>query len=353
MFNKLKNIIKNSSIFKHYCEWEIDQQEFARFLAEVPPPEKLQHTSDYQSIRQDYIRALKHHRVTWSEYFHQYEFWKLTEKERNKFASRSRVQKMYRHLVSKDVRSIMHDKEKFLVVFNRYIHRQWIRLSNETCATKEELRSLIESSDCIIKPISGSLGQGIRKVSKKDINDIDTLYNQLCKEGVLVEECLTAIDEIQSFNPESLNTIRVVTISKKPKAIIFGAFIRIGRKGAVVDNAHAGGIFAQINVDSGIIESNGITTDGQKYEVHPDSGKQIVGFKIPYWEEIKKTCLEAALSTDNLYFAGWDVCIRPDGRIEFIEGNHAPDFDVMQSPLKIGVKDKLNQITREYFNYEL
>ena len=37
MFNKLKNIIKNSSIFKHYCEWEIDQQEFARFLAEVPP----------------------------------------------------------------------------------------------------------------------------------------------------------------------------------------------------------------------------------------------------------------------------------------------------------------------------
>ena len=41
MFNKLKNIIKNSSIFKHYCEWEIDQQEFARFLAEVPPPRKI------------------------------------------------------------------------------------------------------------------------------------------------------------------------------------------------------------------------------------------------------------------------------------------------------------------------
>ena len=41
----------------------------------------------------------------------------------------------------------------------------------------------------------------------------------------------------------------------------------------------------------------------------------------------------------KLTLAGYDV--------EIIECNHAPDFDVMQSPLKIGVKQKLYDKLRE------
>ena len=39
-----------------------------------------------------------------------------------------------------------------------------------------------------------------------------------------------------------------------------------------------------------------------------------------------------------------NVCVRADGQLEFIEGNHAPDFDVMQSPLKVGVRAQLNKL---------
>ncbi|MBR4952417.1 MAG: hypothetical protein IKY56_05425 [Alistipes sp.] len=355
MLNSIKKFITRSSLFRLYIEQKIRNSETQRFLAEVVPPSNIEllGNKSFDMLVLDYKKALKKHRVTWSEYFYQYEYWKLSEEKRNSFVSRSNMQKLYRTLVHENVRELMHNKEKFLQTFNSYIYRRWICLSEGDTSKKENLRNLLELGDCIIKPISGSLGSGIRKISMKDIEDIDILYKELCKEKVLVEECLKATDEIQSFNPDSLNTIRVVTISKKPKATVFGAFIRMGRKGAVVDNAHAGGIFAQINVETGIIESCGITTDGKRYEAHPDTQKQILGFKIPQWEEIKKSCLKAALSVDNLYFAGWDICIRTDGKIEFIEGNHAPDFDVMQSPLKIGVKEKLNKITTEYFNYEL
>ena len=355
MLNGIKKFITKSFLFRFYLEQKINKAETQRFLAEVTPPLNMEllGNKSFDMLVSDYKKALKKHRVTWSEYFYQYELWKLSEEERNTFVSRSSMQKCYRALVQANVRELMHNKEKFLRTFNNYIYRRWICLFEVDTAKKEDLKNLLKQGDCIIKPISGSLGSGIRKISMEDIDDIDILYNQLCEEKVLVEECLKATDEIHSFNPDSLNTIRVVTISKKPKATIFGAFIRMGRKGAVVDNAHAGGIFAQINVETGIIESCGITTGGDKYEKHPDTGKQILGFKIPYWEDIKKQCIEAALSIENLYFAGWDICIRPDGKIEFIEGNHAPDFDVMQSPLKIGVKEKLNKITKEYFNYTI
>ena len=359
MINVVKAYIKRSNLFRLYCERGIKVTETKRFLSEIPPVSLLKdivpENYTIKSLLADYKRALKKHRVTWSEYFWQYEYYRLSEEERNTFVSRSNMQKMYRRLVNKEVRELMHNKEKFLDTFSSYIHRRWLRLSENTnsCATKEQLKELIESVDCIVKPISGSLGCGIRKIYAGSIENIDLMYQQLCKEDVLVEECLRACDEIQALNPDSLNTIRIVTISKAPKVVVFGAFIRMGRKGAIVDNAHAGGIFAQINVDSGVIESCGITTNGDSYDVHPDSGIKLVGFKIPHWEEIKKQCTEAALVIDNLHFSGWDVCVRHDGKIEFIEGNHAPDFDVMQSPLKIGVKERLNNITTDYFNYKL
>lgn len=170
------------------------------------------------------------------------------------------------------------------------------------------------------------------------------MYEQCVAQNILLEECVTATDEISKFNPDSLNTIRVVTFSNGKGAEVFGSFIRFGRKGKVIDNAHAGGVFAQINVNTGLIESNGINTDGGEFVSHPDSGIQFKGYRIPQWENIKEFCTKAALKVKGVKVCGWDVCVRQDGRLEFIEGNYGPDFDVMQSPLKRGVKKELNKL---------
>ena len=73
----------------------------------------------------------------------------------------------------------------------------------------------------------------------------------------------------------------------------------------------------------------------------------IKGFKIPNWDKAKEMCVSASLSLPNIRFAGWDVAIRNDGVLEIIEGNHAPDFDPMQSPLKIGVRKKVFRTLKE------
>lgn len=144
------------------------------FSAQIPPL-FLHGNLQFEKLVLDYKRALKKHRVTWSEYFSQYEFYKLSEIERSKFVSCSNVQKMYRRLVRKDVRELMHDKEKFLVAFEKYIYRRWICLVEGNAYKKDELKNMLKQGNCIVKPISGSLGSGVRKISMQDILDIDTV----------------------------------------------------------------------------------------------------------------------------------------------------------------------------------
>ena len=67
----------------------------------------------------------------------------------------------------------------------------------------------------------------------------------------LIEECIEGCAELQRFHPESLNTIRVVTVRGRSGIRVLGSFIRFGRGGAVVDNAHAGGLFAHVDITEG------------------------------------------------------------------------------------------------------
>ena len=98
--------------------------------------------------------------------------------------------------------------------------------------------------------------------------------------------------------------------------------------------------------------SEGINTHGERFISHPDSGLKIKGFKIPKWDLICETCCEAAKLTENT-ITGWDVTINNQGQVEFVEGNNRSDFDVMQSPLQVGVKRRIFALIKEYRGIEL
>ena len=86
------------------------------------------------------------------------------------------------------------------------------------------------------------------------------------------------------------------------------------------------------------------------YPVHPDTGIRFKGFKIPLWKQIKVCCERACRQYSGIHIAGWDIALLPDNEIEIVEGNYGPDFDVMQSPLKVGVRDELTNLVNKLFN---
>ena len=98
-----------------------------------------------------------------------------------------------------------------------------------------------------------------------------------------------------------------------------------------MDNVDCGGMAARIDLESGMLLTVGADKAGNRYEKHPMTGTDIVGFKIPYWEEAKQMCMEAAMMIPQMRFIAWDVAITENGPT-FIEGNSFPGQDNAQEP---------------------
>lgn len=338
----IKDIIKSTLLFRLYVcfgEYRVRRDEKKRFFKEAKTRFALE--KPLHGSLKDYKKAFWKSRVTYSEYMYSYEYWHLNEQERDEFISTSEMQVIYRKLGENEVREVFHDKVRFLKTFSPYVHRWWAMAKS---LSLEVFKAKALEFDIIAKPIDGTRGEGIFKIVGKEVVDWQQLYDRLIKNDYLLEQCIVACDELAVFHPASLNTIRVVTISNGDRCEVFGALFRMGVHGSVIDNTHAGGVYAPINVETGTIGIEAIDSQNHHYSFHPDTGKPIKGFKIPQWDEIVETCKAASRIIPNIHFAGWDLCVTKDGQIEIIEGNHAPDFDGgMQAPLKIGVKKKLQQ----------
>lgn len=304
----------------------------------------------YAYIINDFAYYFAKERIEKDEYFFMYNFFKYKKCEKKKYITRQKFATIEKTL-SKDIRDIFWNKEKFLMEYKDYVKRKWIDFEN--CKENEIIEFLDKTDKIIIKPKNGSLGIGIKTIKTCEIKDKKEFAKEYINSSQIAEEYIIGNKEIQEFHENSLNTIRVVTFSNDKKFIPFGAFFRMGNNNLNVDNAHAGGIFATIDIETGIIISKGITTKGEEYILHPYSGKQIIGFKIPKWDEIINVCEKASKQNSKVKIAGWDITVKANNEIEIIEANHMPDFDVMQAPLKIGLKNELKKVLNEMYDIKL
>ena len=128
------------------------------------------------------------------------------------------------------------------------------------------------------------------------------------------------------------------------------AGLRMGNGDTVADNLHHGGVIAMIDVDTGIIVTDGVDRDLNFYTYHPATNKSIKGFKIPKWNEIVRVAKEAALVVPEVRYVGWDIAVDRSGNIVIIEGNCCAGFDIIQMPDQEGkwyqYKDEIKKIAK-------
>lgn len=147
-------------------------------------------------------------------------------------------------------------------------------------------------------------------------------------------------DCIGTLNADTVNTMRVITMRDSQGEIhIPFSNIRIGRKGMCVDNFCSGGMTAGIDINTGVVCTPAVNGKMEHFTVHPDSGVDIVGFRIPHWGEVKSTVTRAADRLPNCRYIGWDVVISQGGRICLIEGNSNPEARIHQLVLGKGLRD--------------
>ena len=78
---------------------------------------------------------------------------------------------------------------------------------------------------------------------------------------------------------------------------------------------------------------------------HPDTGKPIIGFRLPRWDEALELVHQLSLELDDMHYAAWDVALTEDGW-KMIEGNACGMF-IWQIPLCKGFREEFEQIISE------
>ena len=273
------------------------------------------------------------------DYF-DYALYIRSREEREQFAS-ANFRDNLRKALNKDP-AVLSNKMGFLKNFDAFIERSWIDC--RSCTSEEFRRFLKDSPVIFIKKLGGSGGDGVARVDTKDQNTGELLA-ELKEKKCIAETAIVQHPEIAGFNSDTVNTIRIVTLYDCTGEIrIIGSAIRFGRKGCIMDNFHQGGICALVDPETGIIISDAADRNGNRYEAHPDSGKRFRGFRVPAWSEVvRKSKTAAETCKDSNRLIGWDLAVTASGRVDIIEGNSRPGFDILQVPDMTGRKAEIEK----------
>ena len=146
-------------------------------------------------------------------------------------------------------------------------------------------------------------------------------YTQPYGTEYVVERVIKQHPVMASFNPSSINTIRVMTLIWEGKCIPLSSVLRMGVNGSRVDNCSSGGIVAGINQSDGSVKNVAYNANGYRFETHPQTGN-FGGIVIPSWDKVLKVVEKLAWRFSGIsQLISWDVAIDDDGEPVVIEMN--------------------------------
>lgn len=345
--NQSKKMKTNRFIYLGYYLKQIDWDKFNLFLKFTIQTTGRSRTA----ILYDVFQSVLRYNISILEYF-QFRFFDLDRIERENWAGTGYMYEYQLKMNPKTQRHILDDKTLFYKHYSDFfIH---------TVADIEDLESKPALADSILSNLSGKLvfkaadGKCGAQVEIRNCEDFDKksmVEFMETKDYGLVEEFIEQHPDINRLSPSAVNTVRIITeLNDKGGVDILGCRLRISVN-APVDNMAAGNLAAPIEESTGRVCGLGVYSDITKpeQEYHPVTNVRIVGFQIPFWEEILQLARKAALIHPQNRSIGWDVVVTERGP-GLIEGNHDWCKLLWQLPVKKGLKISLSKHLKEISN---
>ena len=342
------SILTENYIVKNVRAYPVLREKFMAYMKGV---KNLPEGFRENKLFHDYLKVRRNNpekRVSQSEYMI-FGFYNLSTGEQKKYLTDVEATRLMRPY-NNDSEPYLKSKATFLKNFTRFIHRGWLYVPK---ASYEEFCDFLHKYRTIaLKPQYSSWGIGFFKLTEEEFaskEDPKEFYQKLCEGRYLAEEFVQSCKELAAFHPSSFNTLRVITFRNGDRFEVFGGGLRVGNNGLCVDNAHGGGIFCEIDPESGKIITDGLDEYSNSYVTHPMTGVPFKGMQIPRWKEVVELCKEASKELPCLRVVGWDVAILEDGTLELIEGNHSPGMNIVQAPAKHGVYERFSSMLLDYY----
>ena len=176
-----------------------------------------------------------------------------------------------------------------------------------------------DAGGVIIKPsVESSGGRNIVFWNKNENVDIEDILKD--RKDVVVQSLIKQHSVLSAIHPESVNTIRIMTMTSETGVKDLSSILRMGVGNSPVDNVSSGGVAMGID-KNGILRGSVFSGDGRRFDTHPD-GANLVGVRIPSFID----CMEICKSTAPRFarfsrLISWDFAIREDGKPLLIEAN--------------------------------
>lgn len=201
---------------------------------------------------------------------------------------------------------------------------------NDNYLTEIEAESILKifQGDFIIKPsLDSGGGRGIRLANSKNsqitvdkalvsFKELSEMYNK----DFIIQERLDQHAVFKEMHPDSLNTLRIMTLRHNEQIHIMTAVARFGDNGLYLDNQRLGGVSCGIS-ENGKFNDFAVDNVGRVYYQHPYSKLFFKGVKVPNYNVIIN--LVKNLHSQLSYFdlISWDIAVNVDGQPIIIELN--------------------------------
>ena len=264
--------------------------------------------------------------------YRKFKLYQCNNKQRATYVTRVRNKKLITLLNDEEYSNFFDSKLIFNERFKKYLGRDYMAIET---ATFEDFCKFMEGKDDVFaKPDGLSSGKGIERLYKKDFASLEDMWAYINSDDKLfdlLEESIVQHPALAQIHPASVNSLRVVTLNYNGEVYIPYACLKAGNNNAVVDNVGPGGVTSRVDRETGICSKYLANEYGEVVTKHPLTGFDFEGFKVPYWEEVKKLATEVAKEVPQLGLVGWDIYVGPNGP-GIIEGNNYPGYDFDQIP---------------------
>jgi len=173
----------------------------------------------------------------------------------------------------------------------------------------------------VIKPtVDSGMGKGVTLVSR----DMDTaaIFNEY-KKNYILQEVFEQHDILRSFNPSSVNIIRMVSLFINGEVIPLMAAVRCGGEGSFNDNSITPdglGMFVIGIDDKGTLKDAAVHSCGKIIRKCPN-GTEFCGVQIPGFEKMKEIVKDYHSKLGYFGFIGWDFAVNKSGDPIIMEYN--------------------------------
>ncbi len=197
----------------------------------------------------------------------------------------------------------------------------WLDSDLKAAAWEKVCGLLQKEREAVVKKaVNSEGGYGVSFLGGNDMAGKLQAFLDGSREDVVIQRPVRQHRELAALHPQSVNTIRIVSLLTQDKVKVYAAALKIGTGDARTDNGCQGGIYCGLRPD-GSLREYGVLDNGTFLREHPDLHYPFAGRKVPCFANALKLVRKAHVFMGHFRLISWDVAIDETGEAVLIEAN--------------------------------